>query len=138
MPILPRRSIDVKRVGSPPQLDDPRGFPFDRARPLSPALLHLNNLDTAAGGRSESAARAGVANARPESDPAVEKDESQKRAGAVAALLLGHQSRHQRPVRLTTPSGQRQLREPQWPMWTARATPVVLWASGALDRRDRR
>jgi hypothetical protein len=45
---------------------------------LSPALLHLNNLASAVDGRSESAARAGVANASHESDLAVEKDENER------------------------------------------------------------
>jgi len=40
--------------------------------------------------------------ARPRPSHAVAADESQKSAAVVGALLLGHQSSHQRTVRLTT------------------------------------
>ena len=53
----------------------------------------------------ETAARIDSASASAVAPPARGKDESQKVAAVGGALLLGHQSSHQRPVRLTIPSG---------------------------------
>ena len=49
--------------------------------------------------------------ARFELTPAAPLDESQKLGAVVGALLLGHESSHQRAAGLTTPPGQREPRE---------------------------
>ena len=72
--------------GDPP-MRGPRGAQHSHRRRNRPpggstALLHIEHLDNAADGGAESATRAGVAKARPESDVAVDKDgEGQLRTG---------------------------------------------------------
>ena len=53
------------------------------------------------------------------SRPALELDESQKRAAVVGAVLR-HQSSHQRAVRLTTTFGQLRSRARQFCAWLLR------------------
>jgi hypothetical protein len=71
----------------------------------------VSNLASAAVRGAETAAHRAVAEAVHRRSVGAEKDESQERAAAGGALLLGIQSTHQRADRLTVPSGQLESRD---------------------------